>query len=311
MKMPCFAAIATALVSFSADNLAARTSYVPIVYRQTSGTRPFVRVKLNDQNLLFMVHANAGFNAMTTHENAKKADVRDLVEKDGFGITAPGVKSKLGRATATANTFTVGTSTIRHMPIQVFEIPQTIPVDGMAGIGWLRQAKVMVDYRRNRLAIPETNADAAKERQRLIAEGYVAIPMIWDATANRYFVTAKVNGEPGRFDVSTVSYVVLDEQFARTSKIALSAPIGTFGGPTGATGNERENVDRYTLELSGNMLVAPKAHIYDIYAYDGETRPANHTDQVAGYLGCDFMRANSAVIDFGMGTLFVKRHPAH
>lgn len=303
-----FVMVASAVASFSAVGLAAKTTYAPITYRETSGIRPYVHVKLNGQPLLLMVHANAGFNAMITHANAKKADVRDLHPKDQFGITSVGVKSTLGRDTATADTFTVGGSTIRRMPIQIFEIPQAPPVDGMAGIGWLKEAKVMVDYKRDRLAIPATNADAAKERRRLTTEGYIAIPMTWDATADRYFVNPKVNGVIGRFNVSTVAQVVLDERFARARKIPLSAPIDTFGGPTGTTGDVRETADHYVLELAGEALIAPKARAYDIYAYDAETRPANTAEEVVGYLGCDFMRANGAVIDFGSGTLFVKRH---
>lgn len=311
MRLLRFVAVASALAGFSAAGLSAKTTYVPIIYRETSGIRPYVHVKLNHQPLLLMVHGNASFNAMTTHANAQKSRVRDLRARDQYGISSGGVKSALGRSTGTVDSFTVGASTIRNMPIQVFEIPQTPPVDGMAGIGWLRQAKVMVDYKRHRLAMPATDADAAKERKRLEAEGYVAITMTWDAAARRYFVNPKVNGVPGRFTVSTVAEVVLDEQFARARKIALSGPMSTFGGPTGTTGDRRETAEHYSLELAGEALIAPKAQAYDTYAYDAQVRPADPEQQVAGILGCDFMRANSAVIDFGSGTLFVKRPTAN
>ncbi|KQM41151.1 retropepsin-like aspartic protease [Sphingomonas sp. Leaf10] len=292
--------------SLSAGSVEAKTHYVPITYRVTSGVRPYVPVKLNGKPFLLMVHANAGFTVMTTHANAKTAGIVKLEHKGDYGITGTGVRSTLGRDTAILDRFDVGSFVMRELPISIFEIPQNPPINGMAGIGWLKRAKVIVDYDRARLAIPSNEADAVRERKRLQAAGFIALPMRWDPQTKRYSVFPKVNGVAARFTVSTVGEVVIDARFAEAAEITVGESTGTFGGPTGTTGDLRKTNSPYTIELAGKRFAAPVAISYDIYAYDAEERPTTVAAQTNGELGCDFMRANHAVIDFGSGTLYLK-----
>lgn len=282
----------------------AQLNRVPINYRNTSGTRPYVPVQLNGKHLLFMLHAGTDFYAMTTHANAAYANVTDLVNERKYGITKPGAVSSLQRASAHAAIFTVGGLVMRNMPIQVFEIPQTPPVDGMLGLLWLRSAKAFVDFQKALLVVPRQESDAQQERMSLTAEGYVAHPMSWDSNIQQFVIHPSINGVHSTFRVSTVSSDVLDEVFARARGIALVQQKGNFGGPSGTTGHFYKTSGAYPFQLDGQTFQTKTATVFDTYAYEAKPRPTG-ANAVAGDIGCDFMRANQAVIDFGSGTLYL------
>lgn len=289
----------------AATPIAARPSHVPITYRETSGTRPYVPVAVNGTTLLFMVHAQNDGYAMTTHANAAKAGVTDLIQKGKYGIAAIGKVSGLGRASAHVHAFAVGGLVTPDMPIDVFEVPQTPPVDGMLGVKWLRASGTFVDFARNELIVPNGPHDAEAERAMLLRQGYVAHPMSWNPAHDQFTIHPVVAGVPVTFRVGTVGDDVLDETFARAQAIPLVLQEGTYGGPTGTTGHFYETKGAYPFTLDGKPFKTATATVFDTYAYEGKPHPAS-ADAVAGTVGCDFMRANAAVIDFGSGTLFLK-----
>ncbi|KLD69688.1 hypothetical protein Y887_15645 [Xanthomonas pisi DSM 18956] len=260
--------------------------------------------------MLLMLHANAGFAVMTTHANAAKAGITDLVSEGQYGINAPGQLSPLGRAHAVAKTFQVGHRLDHDLKISVFEVPQDPPIDGMIGITWLKDAKALVDYGNDRLLLPESDLDIQAEHTRLRKQGYVAHPMTWDAADRRYTVSPSVNGVAGKFVVSTVADIWIDAPFAQRAGIALAPTAESFGGPTGATGEVRSTQGELGMVLDGQPLRSAKGSVMDLYDYDDEPRPADTSTWRSGYLGCDFMRANQAVIDFASGLLFIKAEPS-
>ena len=297
--------VITAAALLAGTPATSRSSHVPITWRTTSGTRPYAPVVLDGKPFLFMVHGGADAFAMTTHANAAKAGVTDLVQKGRYGIKKIGEVSSLGRADATAKTFAIGGVTTRDMPLQVFEIPQDPPVDGMVGIRWLRASKTFVDFAKSELIVPEGPTDADAERATLLKQGYVAHPMTWDAAVAQYAISAVVNGAPATMRVGTVSDDFLDEPFARAHGLALVQQDGTYGGPTGTTGHFYKTTVPYSLTLNGKPLLTDVATVFDTYAYEAKPRPTTGV-LAAGTFGADFMRRNQAVIDFGSGTLFLK-----
>ncbi|HVJ52697.1 MAG TPA: hypothetical protein VM689_09560 [Aliidongia sp.] len=289
----------------SASSVQASTSYTPVQFRTVSGIRPFVQVQLNGKPFLFMVHANAGFYMMTTHANAAAAGVTNLVELDNYGISSIGHLSGLGRAKVVLPQLRVAGEKFTDVPLLVFEVPQDPPMQGMLGIGWLRASRVVLDYNRSRLALPESPQDSRKEDQSLIAEGYVAHPMIWDEKNNAYFVHATVDGVAVDMNVSTVAENMLDIEFARSAGIAVGPAIAEYGGPKGSTGEVFIAKKPVSITINGQKTAPGQPHILDSYAYDSEERKPDPDANHLARIGADFMLANQAVIDFGTNTLFI------
>jgi len=296
---------AAALMSLVAAPAGAAMSYTPIVFRQVSGTRPFIPVQLNGKRLLLMVHANAKLYVMTTHENAASLRLGVLGKTSNYGITDDGHVSTLGRTSATLASLRVGDREARDRKLSVFEIPQTPPTDGMLGMDWLRDQRVIVDYDAYRVGLPSAPVDAQAEDAKLIARGYISHKMIWDPDTKSYYVMGSVNGTPARLGVSTVGENALDSVFAGTASIALGPVVDQNGGPRGAVVDVRITKHPVSITLDGQPCLSAQAWAWDLYAYSSEARPVTpHQD---GYLGADFMLANQAVIDFGTETLFVSK----
>ena len=97
---------------------------VPLTFRQVSGLRPFVSAELSGLPVSLMVHSNAGFRAMITHDVAARAGlVLAPVERDDYGIVAVGRLGSRGRTTATA-TLRVGADVTGDVEVAVFDVPQ-------------------------------------------------------------------------------------------------------------------------------------------------------------------------------------------
>jgi hypothetical protein len=184
---------------------AAEITYVPIKFRQISGTRPFVEVLMNGKPFLFMVHSGAGFYAMTTHANAASIGLSDLVKEQNYGIVSGGHVSELGRAEATLAKLQIGSSEAIDVALSVFETPQEPEMQGMLGIAWLRDKHVIIDYDRYHLGFPQTAADAREEDERITKRGYFAHKMTWDPASDTYSVRGAVNGMATDLRVNTVA----------------------------------------------------------------------------------------------------------
>jgi predicted aspartyl protease len=285
----------------------ATTQWSPFSLRQMSGTRPFVDVRINNVPFSFMVHANAGFYAMTTHANAQKANVGALDSTGHYGITSRGKVSNQGVAYATAKTLEVGSDVVQDAPLKVFEVPQS-DLDGMLGVGWLRARQVIMDFDQHRLGIPSSHADTEQERKQLLGAGYIAHPMAWDKATNQYSVQAQLNGVTATFVVSTVAALVIDDKDASRTGIKFGDAGDAYGGPSGTTGKVYTAAGPLSLSIDGQPLSIPShSEIYDIYAYTAKPRPEQPAQQLGGYLGADVMLTNHAVIDFGDGVLYLKR----
>jgi len=133
-------------LTFAVFGVKAEVSYIPIQFRTVSGIRPFVQASLNGKQLFFMVHSETDFYVMTNHANASIAGPKNLVKTTSFGISAPGHVDNRGRAETTIGELTVGSSRSREVPLSVFETMQDPPMDGMLGVKWLQQQKVIVDF---------------------------------------------------------------------------------------------------------------------------------------------------------------------
>ena len=222
-----------------------------------------------------------------------------------LGSMRLGMSARRGLTRTTLHSLKVGDQEDHDVPFSLFEVPVT-GMDGMLGIGWLRGNNVIVDYDALRLGFAKTLEDGRKEDARLVHEGFVAHAMTWDPDLKRFVVWVEVNGKRSRMVVSTVSSDIVDVRFARTAEIALGPVVYVDSGPQGARVNNWLSKRPLRLSIDRQKTAWMQPTVQDTYAYSSGTPPADETKWVGGYLGCDFMLANDAVIDFGTGTLLLR-----
>ncbi len=284
----------------------AQIAFTPIHFKEDSGIRPFVDVKMNGRSFELMVHSSADFYLMTNHAIAESIGVANLKKTQEFGIDSPGHVSPLGKAVSVLETLEIAGREQAHVPVDVFETPNP-EMQGMLGIRWLRSQLVIVDYDTYRVGIPRTIHDSEQEDARLIGLGFQKLKMTWDARTERYFIAGTINGVAGRFLVSTVSHDFLDPVFAKRAGVELGPVIGRGHGPTGTTVDELLAKREITIAIDGLQTASNQPRIMDTYAYAGEKAPANAAERIDGTIGTDFMLANQAVIDFGTESMFLRR----
>jgi hypothetical protein len=263
---------------------------VELTFRQVSGLRPFVAAEVDGHPVSLMVHSNAGFRAMVTHDVATRAALRLApVERPDYGIEEVGRLGSRGRTTAVAS-LRVGDDVAAGVEIAVFDVPQDEPVDGMLGIGWLRERGAVVDLGQGRLRCdgPPTGGTG----------------LVWDEDWQAYVVEATVAGRPARFVISTVAGVVVDAVAADRLRLALGPVVDSDGGPTGTVVEVRPVETSWTLDLDGRTRAVAGAVSWDVYAYADRPRPA--AGRIDGFLGCELLVQEQALVDFGRGTLALR-----
>jgi hypothetical protein len=264
-----------------------REGGVELTFRQVSGLRPFAPGKINGHQVSLMVHSNASFSAMVTHEVAARAGLRLApVQRPDYGIVAVGRVGGRGRTSAVTN-LQVGNDLADGVEVAVFDVPQDPPVEGMLGIGWLRDRGVVVDLGRSRLDFggPPTGR----------------VDLEWDEAWQAYVVATRVRGQAARFVVSTVAGVVVDALSSDRLGLTLGPVADQDGGPTGTVVDVRRVESDWAVELDGRSRPVVDASSWDIYAYADRPRP--RTDWIDGFLGCEFLLHEGAIVDFGRGTL--------
>jgi len=264
---------------------------VGLTFRQVSGLRPFVAAEVGRLPVSLMVHSNAGFRAMVTPDVAARAGLQlAAVEQPGYGIVEVGKLGSRGRTSAVTS-LRVGNDVADAVEIAVFDVPQDEPVDGMLGIGWLRERGTVVDFDRGRLTFDSRPTGG--------------MSLDWDEGWQAYVVATTVAGRPARFLVSTVAGVVVDSVAAERLGVTLGAVVDSDGGPTGTVVDVQPVVTPWTVELEGLPRTVDSADSWDVYAYADRPRPA--TGLIDGFLGCELLVREGAVIDFGHGTLRLRR----
>lgn len=263
---------------------------VELTFRQVSGLRPFVAAEVDGHPVSLMVHSNAGFRAMVTHDVAARAELRLApVERPDYGIEAVGRLGSRGRTSAVAS-LRVGNDVAGEVEIEVFDVPQDEPVDGMLGIGWLRERGVVVDLGHGRLRFEAPPAGGTS--------------LVWDEDWQAYVVLTTVAGQLAHFVVSTVAGVVVDSVAAERLGLALGAMVDSDGGPTGTVVDVRPVETSWTLDLDGRTRAVVGAVSWDLYAYADRPRPA--AGWIDGFLGSELLVQEGAVVDFGHGRLSLR-----
>ncbi len=270
------------------------------------GSRTAIAAAINGLPVTLEIHANAGFSMQLSHEAAKRGNITNLRHQDEFGIERAGKVSKLGRDTAFVAQLKVGNRLYSHVPVSVFETPSPYNI-GMLGLRWLRANRVLLDYQKSEAVLNPQPATGQRYQAQLLRNGYVAIPLKRDPTDGRYLVPVTIGSVTRPMVVSTVAGVVFDQAFARLASLPQRATGGTYGGPTGTTGQVYTLAKPATIRLATTSFAVPTASIEDVYAYAAQKRPADAARARGGLLGVDFLAAHQAVVDFGNAVLYLKK----
>ena len=126
----------------------------------------------------------------------------------------------------------------------------------------------------------------------------------WDEDWQAYVVEATVAGQPARFVVSTVAGVVVDAVAAERLGLALGPVVDSDGGPTGTVVEVRPVESSWALDLDGRTRTVAGAVSWDVYSYADRPRPS--AGRIDGFLGCELLVQERAVLDFGRGRLALR-----
>lgn len=250
-----------------------------------SGPRLIVSASVEGVDVPMLVHANAGFTAMLTHDALRRVNGSRVEKESHFGLGHDLRVSELGRGSTVLSSVEVACCRLTDVPCAVFQLP-TENWEGMLGVGWLVAARPLVDFASRTLCVPGAGPRPEIAGQRLA--------LAYDERIDRFVVELPVAGHAARLVASTVADTILDLEFARRRGLELE-PDGEEHGPGGAVVPTYRTAEPVVLHA---MLGAVTAQVHDTYAYLGRDRP-NDGSAVTGYLGADALLAAGAVLDFG------------
>lgn len=280
---------------------------VPFDMQEHLGNRPLMKADVNGLPIIFELHSNAGFSMQICHQAADSAKIKERKHvDDNFGITAAGKVSPLGRDSAFVDRFTVGQKVFTHVPVSIFETPSPY-TEGMLGLRWLTPNRVVLDFENKKAIISPSPQATLVRRQPWLKNGYVAIPMKRAASDGRYLITVTVNGVSQPMIISTIAESIFDSEFAKYAQIALTKPIGSYGGPKGTMGLVYKTEKPVTITLDQYSFLIEKASVEDTYAYMANKRPEDASTATGGMLATDFLLATGAIVDFGNSVLYVRQ----
>jgi len=263
-----------------------------------SGPRGVIDVEVEGIVVPMLVHANAGFTVMLTHEALARVNGTQVEKESEFGLGADLRVSELGRGTTTLRSLTVAGTRLTAVRCEVFELPTT-NWEGMLGVGWLAAVEPVVDLANRRLYLPSSRQRA--EAVQLLGPGAATVPLSLDRGSGRFVGSVSVDpagATVARFVASTVAETILDIGYARRHGIELGAVVGEQHGPRGAVIANHRTARPVSFYSAGAMIATLTADVHDVYAYSGAERSSG-PDAIAGYLGADLLLTTGAVLDFG------------
>jgi hypothetical protein len=252
---------------------------VPVQFVVDSGPRGVIEANVDGVAVPMLVHANAGFTVMLTHDALHRVTGRVVEKETDFGLGHDLNVSPRGRGETTLDSLEVAGVQLTDVSCSVFDLPTT-NWEGMLGVGWLAATRPVIDFGSRTLSFDCATHDGER------------FEMVLDETLGRYVTDLLVDGTPATFVVSTVADTTLDLGFARSWGLDLVEGVGVEHGPAGAV----VPVHRTARPVELGSLATLELPVHDIYAYSSADRPAKG---VAGYLGADVLLASRAILDFG------------
>ncbi|MDX8338560.1 hypothetical protein SLH46_05165 [Draconibacterium sp. IB214405] len=254
-----------------------------------------------EKTVPMMVHGNASFYMMLTHDVAEQLNNGDTIPKiDDYGY------SERGRGKINVAAFSVGKNVFEGVEnVLVFDWPEDVgkAAQGMLGVNWLQKEKVKINFVNEELEIGvpvNKDPDAA-----LIEKGYnytrfeisdseVFMQVYFEALQREIPITIGTVASDYSLDVVTFK-----------NDIVLNATHIRDHSPDNTTPDVYKNSDPIVYSISGVNFEIPanQAEFSDFAEYGNTTHEALPS---FGIFGRDWMVRNQAVIDYANLILYFK-----
>lgn len=271
----------------------------PVVF---GGNRYVVNADFGlDKEVPLMVHGNASFYLMITHEIAEQLNNGNPIKK----LRDYGYSDK-GMGQINVEKFRIEDRTFTNVEnVRVFDWPEEVgkAAQGMLGIDFLKNEKVRIDFVREQMEIGVELEDEPDKT--LLDQGY---------SYTKFFVE---NGEGYMnvyFDalereipitVGTVSESYSLDAVTFENKIELEITDSNGHSPSGTTPQIYLNTVPVEYKIANHLFEIPagKADFYSFAEYENRKQADLFP---FGIFGRDWMKAHSAIIDYGNKILYFK-----
>ena len=297
--------LTSCLFPFSGINSSSQEGAIlPVTFIDIAGPRPVIEYFVNNKKAKSMIHSNANLYIRFNYKNSHYFGIENLVEDGDFGISEPGKTDK--RYKALIDEIKMGNLTLYNKEVSIFE---TYPTDeegfGMLGRKWIKENNIIINFYNNTVAIQPNKFQQDSIEKQLLSANYVAVSMELNEMDNSYYTDVVINNQKAKFLISTVTRLIIDSVYAKMANIETGEVQGSFGGPSGKTGNVYAPKDIFVIQI-GDFKTNTNGVVYDEYLYSNKQRPDITTMQIGGTLGAAFFIEQKAVIDFGNLKLYFK-----
>jgi hypothetical protein len=249
-----------------------------------------------------MVHGNASFYMMITHEIAEQLNKGNPIEK----ISDYGYSSK-GMGRINIKKFRVGDRTFTNVDsVKVFDWPEEVgkAAQGMLGIYFLKKEMVRIDFVKEQLEIGvELNEQPDKN---LLDQGYSYTKFFvenGEGYMNVYFDALK---KELPITVGTVSDAYSLDLITFQNWIEIEATDSKGHSPNGTTPEVYKNAAKIKYKIANQSFDIPLKEA-DIYSF-AEYENVNQSELFPfGIFGRDWMKENQAIIDYANNILYFRK----
>lgn len=280
-------------------NNATVVKLLPIVF---GGNRYVVKADFGLENRVpLMVHGNARFYLMITHEIAEQLNGGKPVEK----IRDYGYSDK-GMGRINVDKFQIGDRTFTQVEnVPVFDWPEEEgkAAQGMLGIDFLKKEKVRIDFVREQMEIGVAVHDEPDKT--LLDQGYSYTKFFVENSEgymNVYFDALK---KELPITVGTVADSYSLDAVTFQDKIELESTDSKSHSPSGTTPQVYLNAAPVKFKIANQSFEIPrgKAELYSFAEYENVKQAELFP---FGIFGRDWMKENNAIVDYANNILYFK-----
>ena len=290
-----------------------------------------MRFKVNDQSTMLIVDTGATSIALdkrlyaAAHVRSNDAAPGQLPPEVGRKFKANGSEpAEVGYV----DSLKAGGAELGKRPVSVLDLSQAFngynsmhqqtAIGGLLGEDVLQDYSAIIDWRRRGVYLNIDRSKRMKLGPGLVASGWTAVPL--DATNYRHFtVRCTVGGKPARLVVDTgASYtsfapglVPITMMYNRLNDTTSLGHLGSSAGISSMIGGDATmhpgRVEHWKI---GDYEIASSVVAVSAMPQWVQGEHSTGDGPVLGFLGCEVLAANNAIIDIGSRVLYLK-HSTH